>query len=73
MKSKITFGAYTFCILILLLASCTSTKRIQNQIPKPDYIPSDKLLYKTIIKQDSLLFSAFNTKNITGLKSFFCG
>ena len=68
---KITFWAYTFSRLFLLLASCTATKNIKNQIPEPDYIPADKSLYETIIKQDSLLIVAFNAKNITALKSFF--
>ena len=71
MKFKITFWAYTFYILFLLLASCAASKNIQNQITAPDYIPADKLLYEKIIKQDSLLFVAFNAKNITDLKSFF--
>ena len=71
MKFKITFWVCPFSILILLIISCTTSKNIQRQLPKPNYIPTDKLLYETITKQDSLLFVAFNAKNITGLKSFF--
>ena len=71
MKFKIAFCVCPFSILILLITSCTTSKNIQSQVPKPNYIAVDKLLYETIIKQDSLLFVAFNAKNIDGLKSFF--
>lgn len=44
---------------------------MQNATPKQVYIPVDKSLCETIIKQDSVLFEAFNTRNITTLKSYF--
>ena len=68
---KITFLTYSLCTLILLLASCNSAKNVQKVNSKQVYIPTDKLLYQTILKQDSLLFVAFNDRNITALKSYF--
>lgn len=68
---KITFFTHSLCTLILLLTSCTSTKNIQKPNSKQIYIPTDKLLYQTILEQDSLLFGAFNDRNITTLKSYF--
>ena len=55
----------------LILASCNSPKNITKSTAKQAYIPVDKSLYDTIIKQDSTLFKAFNTRNLIALKSYF--
>ncbi len=73
MKLKTTFIAYSFCTLFVVLMSCNATKNTQKLISKQVYIPTDKLLYDTIIKQDSCLFAAFNARNITALTSYFTG
>ena len=71
MKLKMIFNACIFCTIFLVLNSCGSTNVIKKSIAKEVYIPVDKSLYDTIIKQDSILFMAFNSKNITALKSYF--
>lgn len=59
-------------IFILFLASifcaCKTTKSTQT-VRK--YTAVDKALYETILNQDSILFSAFNTRNLEKLKSCF--
>ena len=54
----------------ILLSSCNSSK-IVSRTSKKIYTPVDKVLYETIIKQDSALFSAFNTRNINALQNYF--
>lgn len=71
MKFRLPFLTHGFCALVLVFTSCISTKSLHKTIPVQVYIPADKLLFKTVIEQDSLLFVAFNTRNITALKSYF--
>ena len=47
-----------YCILILI-AACSSSKT-NKPVPAP-YMPDDKALYQTILLQDSLYFTAYNT------------
>ena len=46
--------------IILFLFAC-STKKIQQSVGVPAYVPEDKALYDTIARVDSLLFDAYNT------------
>ena len=71
MKSRIIFTACIFCTIFLVLNSCSSTNSVKKSFSKRIYSPADKSLYDTIIKQDSILFVAFNSRNITALKSYF--
>jgi ketosteroid isomerase-like protein len=71
MKLKTIFIANISCTLFLVLTSCNTTKNAQTSPTKKVYIPADKPLYETIIKKDSILFEAFNTRDITALKSYF--
>jgi hypothetical protein len=71
MKRKITYITYALCTAFMILTSCNSAKIVQKTSEKQGYVPSDKALYVTILKQDSILFEAFNTKNLMGLKSYF--
>lgn len=65
-----------FKITILLLLSgiffsCSNPGSRKNAEEASTYLPVDKALFDTIIRQDSLLFAAFNSRDIEGLKSFF--
>lgn len=71
MKLKMTLNACVFVTIFLVLNSCSSINNVKKSISKQVYIPVDKSLYDTIIKQDSILFVAFNSRNITALKSYF--
>ena len=68
---KTTAIAYVFCTLFLVLTSCNATKNVQSSALEKVYVPTDLSLYNTIIKQDSILFEAFNARDITALKSYF--
>ena len=71
MTIKAIFTTYIFYTLFLVLTSCNPTKNVQSSTTKKIYIPANKSLYETIIKQDSILFEAFNARDITALKSYF--
>ena len=71
MTIKAIFTTYIFYTLFLVLTSCNPTKKVQTSTTKKVYIPANKSLYETIIKQDSILFEAFNARDITALKSYF--
>ena len=71
MTIKAIFTTYIFYLLFLVLTSCNPTKNVQSSTTKKIYIPANKSLYETIIKQDSILFEAFNARDITALKSYF--
>lgn len=60
-------------LMIALLAACNSPlpKPTDHQENIKGYIPADQALFDTIYAQDSLLFMAFNHKDIDKLKSFF--
>ncbi|WP_333877808.1 nuclear transport factor 2 family protein [Flavobacterium sp.] len=45
--------------LFLLLVSCGSSKSNDYQLTK-NYIPDNPALYRTIVKQDSIFFDAYN-------------
>jgi len=53
-------------ILIALVVTCCSSHKNSSG----DYNPKDKSLYNTIVQQDSLLFSAFNNRDLNGVVSF---
>ena len=71
MTIKAIFTTYIFYLLFLVLTSCNPTKNVQSSTTKKVYIPANNSLYETIIKQDSILFEAFNARDITALKSYF--
>jgi len=70
-KTEIPFIICAVCTLFIIFASCNPAKHILNTASDQVYIPADKSLYETILKQDSMLFEAFNTRNLTALKSYF--
>ncbi len=55
------------CCPLLLLAACTTGKKNS----KGDYQPDDPALYKTILRQDSIFFAAYNTCNISKQAELF--
>ncbi len=59
-------------IIAVLLASCSSTKNNTYPITK-NYKPDDEQLYATIVKLDSVFFTAYNTctLNLDEYASFF--
>ncbi|MGZ3914988.1 MAG: nuclear transport factor 2 family protein [Flavisolibacter sp.] len=58
------------CLGVLFFPACSHTKRMQRE-GRAVYIPADQNLYDTIAHQDSLLFAAFNSRDLEGLKQFF--
>lgn len=69
MKNKIVITGFVF--LAFFCAVACSTGKHTGKDKLTTYIPADKALYDIIYYQDSLLFSAFNTRNIEKLKLFF--
>lgn len=57
-------------VKLFLILLCSSFETIFFAQSK-SYTPVSKELYDTIMKKDSLLFSAANTGNIDQLKTFF--
>ncbi|WP_261512515.1 nuclear transport factor 2 family protein [Chryseobacterium paludis] len=60
----------TLTIQLLTILSCLMWSTTAFSQSKT-YIPVSKELYQTILKKDSLLFSAANSGNIEKLKTFF--
>ncbi len=58
------------CLTTFFFFACSETKSIQRE-KTTVYTPADKALYDSIAHQDSLLFTAFNTRNLESLKQFF--
>jgi hypothetical protein len=59
-------------ILLLGAAACTATKPPASPGPPPAaHAPVDAPLYRTIARQDSLLFAAFNRHDVATLQTFF--
>ena len=71
MKMKSECKACFYGALLVVLASCSSSKTAQKHQQGAAYIPVDKALYATIIQQDSTFFAAFNARNLNGLQSYF--
>jgi hypothetical protein len=57
-------------VFISLIVAITSTS-LAGQSPTTVYVPADKALYDTIHSQDSILFAAFNARNLEKMKTFF--
>ena len=55
---------------VFLIAACSTSKNKTDGQPK-NYLPVSKELFDTIARMDSLLFDAFNTRNLDKLKVFF--
>ena len=53
------------------MSACSATKSNQTKNNQQTYMPVDKILYDTIIYQDSILFTAFNSRNFNDFKKFF--
>jgi hypothetical protein len=70
MKTRILTVLLLFLAMIIVM-SCAEP--IKPAIPTKEeaYIPINKALFDTIAYQDSLLFAAFNSRNLENLKSFF--
>jgi hypothetical protein len=58
-------------ILYIALTAGVISTSLSGQSSTTAYVPADKLLYDTIASQDSMLFAAFNTRNLEKLKTFF--
>jgi len=69
MKTPDTTIFYYLAITILIASCSTSNNNINNQLNK--YSPGSTGLYDTIVHMDSVLFNAFNTRNLDKLKTFF--
>jgi len=54
----------------LTFLSCTSSEKIKT-IHESSYKPISKELFLTISQRDSILFEAFNSRNLEKLKTFF--
>ena len=68
--ASITTTTFYFLINVLLIAACSTPKnRISNELENSS--PISKELYDTISRMDSLLFNAFNTRDLDKLKAFF--
>jgi hypothetical protein len=57
---------------VLILSACSATKKTNINSTKV-YSPVSKELYDTIAHMDSVLFNAFNARNLEKLKTFFSG
>jgi Domain of unknown function (DUF4440) len=71
MKLRMTGLAFVWGIISLISTACGSMNSVRKSNFKPVYLPVDKSLYDIIIAQDSILFAAFNARNIEALKSYF--
>lgn len=61
---------FYFLVMTLLTAACSTSKSdINDQLN--NYSPVSIGLYDTIVHMDSVLFNAFNTRNLDKLKTFF--
>lgn len=54
----------------MLVTSCTSTKNVTLDKPKP-YLPVSQELYDTIMRMDSIVFDAANKGEIDKMKGLF--
>jgi hypothetical protein len=63
-----TVALRTFYLALIVVVS---SAHLFGQSGSTIYIPADKALYNTIASQDSILFAAFNSRNLEILKSFF--
>jgi hypothetical protein len=57
-------------IYFVLIAGAASINLFGQSVVTA-YVPADKPLYDTIYCQDSILFQAFNTRDLEKLKTFF--
>ncbi len=68
--ANIKTTTFYFLMTALLIAACSTPKnKITNQMDNDS--PVSKELYDTIARMDSLLFNAFNTRDLDKLKVFF--
>jgi hypothetical protein len=59
-----------FLATTLLIAACSTSNNKTNKLLN-NYSPISIGLYDTIVHMDSVLFNAFNTRNLDKLKMFF--
>jgi hypothetical protein len=66
------FTYLRIALLLIVLASCTSSKQFTYPITK-NYQPDDKQLYQEIVSLDSSFFGSYNTcnKNLEEYASYF--
>ena len=55
-------------ILMMLFSACTSRMEVKHE---KKYVPVSQALYDTIIHMDSVLFNAFNSRDMETLKTLF--
>src|SRR5688572_29759797 len=55
-------------VLMIIFSACTSTIDVK---PEKKYTPVSQALYDTIIHMDSVLFNAFNNRDIETIKTLF--
>jgi hypothetical protein len=59
-----------FLVSGLIFQDCSTFNHTTTE-KNASFQPADKVLYHTIAQQDSLLFMAFNNRNLDGLMNFF--
>ncbi len=69
MRKLRTTILYLFTIALLIAACSTSNNKPNKHLN--NYSPVSKSLYDSIVHLDSVLFNAFNTRNLDKLKTFF--
>lgn len=60
---------YLFAITLLIAACSASNNKPDKHVN--NYLPVSKSLYDSIVLMDSILFNAFNNRNLDKLKHFF--
>jgi hypothetical protein len=65
-----TIKTLAYCVLVFLALSCGIARKNSVEYTKK-YVPSSQALYDSIVHMDSLLFDAFNSRDIEKLKTIF--
>ena len=66
---KINLPIFLILSSSLFLLACSNADDSKND-PVKKYIPASQELYDTIAHMDSILFDAFNSRNLEKLKTF---
>jgi hypothetical protein len=62
--------AFVYITLVCITAACSTLRMSSSEASKP-YAPASKDLYDTIAHMDSVLFDAFNNRNLEKQKTIF--
>ena len=57
-------------VFSVLITACTSTRSLEKGA-EPGYVPVDRNLYDTIMTLDSIVFDAFNNRDLATLEKYF--